>query len=117
MTLYSQVNTVDSVVVLSKRVAVLVLQDLERLNNCDSLNALGEIKIDNLINQKEIQKSIIRSQKKQIDNLHLILINKDSVRKINKRQILFYQKEVRKQKRQKYIVGSIGVLLIILVGF
>ena len=107
---------IDSVVVLSKEVAVRVLQDLDRLTHCDSVNTLNELKMDNLIKQTRIQDRIILGHQEQIFNFKQISSNKDSVILVNNDKVIYWEKQYKKQKRQKFLIGGIGILLIILVG-
>ena len=110
----SQSDTADSVVVLSKQVAVEVLKDLERLDRSDSVRALNELKIEKLINQTRVQDRVILGQQEVIFNLGDISLNKDSIINVNDLEVTHWKKEAKKEKRQKFLVGGIGIALIVL---
>ena len=113
---YSQPATQDSIVVLSKRVAQEVLKDLERLDHLDSLNALNTLKIEKLIKQTQMQDRVILGKQSQIFNLTQISINKDEIIVINAKEVNHWKDQYKKQRRQKFLVGGAGILLLLLVG-
>ena len=110
-------HVTDSIVVLPKSIAIRVLQDLERLDQCDSEIALEHLKIEKLINQTRVQDRVILGQQEQLFNLKAISSNKDSIILVNDNKVKYWNKQYKKQKRQKFLVGGIGLLLIFLVGF
>ncbi len=114
---HSQQDT-DSVVVLTKKVATQVLKDLGRLDYMDSLNVLNRLKMDKYVRQLGVQDRVIIRQQEYVYNLKSIIVNKDSIIGVNESQTLFYKKQSKKQKRQKILVGGVGLgLLVILFVF
>ena len=112
----SQPVTQDSIVILSKRVAQAVLKDLERLDHLDSVNALNTLKIEKLIKQSQLQDRVILGKQSQIFNLNQIVVNKDEIIIINSKEVEHWKDQYKKQRRQKFLIGGAGILLILLVG-
>lgn len=116
LTLYSQTDTADSVVILSKRVAIEVLKDLERLDRSDSIRVLNELKIEKLITQTKVQDRVILGQQEQIFNYDEIVANKDGIINVKDLEVDHWEKQYKKQRRQKFLVGGIGLVLIVLLA-
>jgi hypothetical protein len=104
----------DSVVILPKSWATKVLQDLERKDQLETdnveLDSLLKIEVkkvaikDGLINN---YRQIEANMAEQISTLNEITINKDN-------QIEHWRKQYKKQKRQKFIIGGVGLILVAL---
>jgi phage terminase small subunit len=113
LTAFSQVGT-DSVVVLPKATAIKVLQDLERKDQLeqevDDLNDLLAVEAQKISIKDGIidnYRQIEANMAEQISRLNEITINKDS-------QIEHWRKQYKKQKRQKFIIGGVGLILVAL---
>lgn len=111
---HSQNATQDSVVVLPKWMAVEVLKDLERLDQCDSNMIYFEKKLDIQARELGLQDRIILGQQEQIANLNEIIINKESIIIVNDKEVAYWRKQFRKQKRKKIIVGVVGLAVVAL---
>jgi phage terminase small subunit len=113
LTAFSQVGT-DSVVVLPKATAIKVLQDLERKDQLeqevDDLRDLLAVEAQKISIKEGIidnYRQIEANMAEQISRLNEITINKDS-------QIEHWRKQYKKQKRQKFIIGGVGLILVAL---
>lgn len=113
LTAFSQVGT-DSVVVLPKATAIKVLQDLERKDQLeqevDDLRDLLAVEAQKISIKDGIidnYRQIEANMAEQISRLNEITINKDS-------QIEYWRKQYKKQKRQKFIIGGVGLILVAL---
>jgi phage terminase small subunit len=113
LTAFSQVGT-DSVVVLPKATAIKVLQDLERKDQLeqevDDLRDLLAVEAQKISIKEGIidnYRQIEANMAEQISRLNEITINKDS-------QIEYWRKQYKKQKRQKFIIGGVGLILVAL---
>jgi hypothetical protein len=101
-------------VILPKSWATKVLQDLERKDQLETdnveLDSLLKIEVkkvaikDGLINN---YRQIEANMAEQISTLNEITINKDN-------QIEHWRKQYKKQKRQKFIIGGVGLILVAL---
>ena len=116
LTVLSQVDTVGNVLILSERVAKEVLKDLERLDQCDSVHSLNTSKIQKLESELRIQNMVMLGSQEQIFNLNTIIGNKDGVIDLTNQETDHWKKQYKKQKRQKFLVGGIGLFLLVLAS-
>lgn len=111
---YSKADTDSSGVWLTKRVAIEVAKDLERKDELEEINLLNEEKMDNMARQLGIQDRIIDGQQKQIENLEEINTASEEISATKDKEIKHWKKQYKKQKRQKFLVGGIGIGLLVL---
>ena len=106
----------DSVVILPKPVAIEVAKDLIRLDEAEEEVVLLTHLMTVETRKVALQKSIVNEQSTLISNLESkigLLQEKDTVRG---EEITYWKKQYKKQKRQKFLVGGIGIALIILMA-
>lgn len=82
----------------------------------DSLNRENEIKMKRIALQSQIKDRTILDNNTQIANQKTIILNKNKTINVKDEEVDYWAKQYRKQKRQKFLVGGIGILLIVLVG-
>lgn len=111
---HSQPGTQDSIVTLPKWMAVQVLQDLERLDACDSNTVHLEKLLVMRTEEVALQERIAQSQQQQLANLNAILTAKAEQLTLNEAEVQYWQKQYRRQKRQKFAVGGVSLVVIIL---
>lgn len=93
-----------------------VLKDLERLDQSDSVQRLNTRKIEKLIKQARIQDQVILGQQEQVNNLNTIIENKDGVISLTNQETEHWKKQYKKQKFQKFLIGGIGLVLLVIVA-
>jgi len=101
-------------VILQKWIATEIAKDLIRLDQADSTIALLELEIDGYVRQLGIQDRVILGKDLQIENLNDIIEHKDLVDVNKDREIKYLEKQVKKQKRQKFLVGGVAIGLVVL---
>jgi hypothetical protein len=99
-------------VILPKRIAIEIAKDLERLDACDSMSVLQVERIGILESQVTIQKGIALDRLEQIGNLQNIVDHNAEIITLGSEEVELWKKQYRKQKRQKFLVGGIGLGLI-----
>jgi hypothetical protein len=102
--------------VIPKRIAIEIAKDLERLDYTDSLNVLLSEDLNIKTQKILIQETIISDQSKVIANqkTQISLINTQGGLKDD--QINYWKKEYKRQKRQKFLTGGIGLGLVVLLA-
>ena len=101
-------------VVLPKWMAIEVIKDLDRLDLADSSIILLNLEIDGYVRQLGLQDRIILGHQEQIRNLNEIIVNRLDAIDIKEKEIAHWKKQYKKQKRQKFLVGGIGLGLVVL---
>lgn len=114
LTVYSQTAT-DSIVVLPKWVAIEVVKDLDRLDMCDSLLKLTEAKMENMAKELGLQDRIIIGQQTQLEQLNQVIANHQEKFNVSKEETKYWEKQYKKQKRQKFTVAGIALAVIVLL--
>jgi hypothetical protein len=113
LTAFSQSAT-DSVVVIPKAIAIEIAKDLERLDQADSMLVLKDQEINALVQKITIQDAISVNQVNQISTLRAILADSQEIIGLHQQEVEHWKKQYRKQKRQKFLVGSAGLALLVL---
>ena len=108
----SSQNVTDSVVILPKRIAIEVAKDLERLDLADSLLLITEKKMENMARELGMQDRIIAGQQSQIEGLNEIIENNGEQLATKDKETKYWEKQYKKQKRQKFTVAGIALVII-----
>lgn len=99
----------DSIVVLPKRIAIEIVKDLDRLDQADSIVSLMEVEIVSYKNQLSLQQEIEQELNGKIQDLEKIIETNKNKDKVADKEIEYWKKQYKKQKRQKFLVGGIGL--------
>lgn len=109
-------GTDTSYVVVPKVIATEIAKDLVRLDMADSLNTILEERLDVEVRKVSIQEAIISDQRRIIDNKtdQIFLLRQQL--DVNADMVEYWEKQYKKQKRQKFLTGGIGLGLIVILG-
>jgi hypothetical protein len=91
-----------------------VLQDLEAKDMADSLNVLYKNQINVQAQRITVSDMVIANQQAQIENLKEINITNETILITKDDEIKHWKKQYRKQKRQKIVVGVVGLAVVAL---
>lgn len=100
--------------ILRKWVATEVAKDLIRLDQADSTIVSLNLEIDGYVRQLGLQDRVIAGHQEQIRNLNDIITNRLDAIDVKEKEITHWKKQYKKQKRQKFLVGGIGLGLVVL---
>lgn len=97
--------------VLPKRVAIEVIKDLDRLDMCDSLLKITELKMENMARELGIQDRVIEGQQGQIERLNEIIANHNEIDNVRQDEVDHWKAQYKRQRRQK--LGMIGIFVVV----
>ena len=95
--------------------AIEAIKDFDRLDLADSTIILLELEIVSYKSQIQLQERFVSGQEQQIKYLAGINDNNAEMLVLSSEEVEYWAKQYRKQKRQKFIVGGIGIALIIFI--
>lgn len=102
--------------VVPKVIATEIAKDLVRLDKADSLNTILEERLGIEVEKVSIQEAIISDQRRIItnktDQIFLLRQQLD----VNADMVKYWEKQYKRQKRQKFLTGGIGLGLIVILG-
>jgi len=108
-------SQVDTLVTLPKSVTTRIIKDLVRLDHMDSLHAIDTQAIFFLTSTISLKDSVSAGQKKRIVNFEKMIQASDTQVLLADEQVSILEKQLRKEKRKKFIVGGIGIVAIVLL--
>jgi len=111
---YGHASKDSGVVAIPKPTAIEITKDLTRLDQADSINVLLVSQLEVETRKVEIQSIIINDQLGIIGNMdeQLALLKEKS--SIKDDEIKHWKKQFKKQRRQKFLIGGVGIALIVL---
>jgi uncharacterized protein YdcH (DUF465 family) len=92
-----------------------IIQDLTRLDLMDSIHSIDIYQISTLENKIRFLEQAIGVLEEDRDNSNKISALSDTQLSLKDEQLEILKKELKKEKRKKFIVGATGALLIILL--
>jgi hypothetical protein len=108
-------SQVDTLVTLPKSVTTRIIKDLVRLDHMDSLHAIDTQAIFFLTSTISLKDSVNAGQEKRIVNFEKMIQSSDTQVLLAEEQVSILEKQLRKEKRKKFIVGGIGIAAIVLL--
>ena len=105
----------DTLVILKKSVTTRIIKDLIRLDHMDSIHVIDTQAILFLTSTIQLKDSVIVGQDSNIRNLEEMSKLSDTYVALAEEQVVVIKKQLRKEKRKKFIVGGIGILAIVLL--
>ena len=94
--------------------AIEAIKDFDRLDLADSTIILLELEIVSYKSQMKLQERLALGLEQQIKYLKEVNDNNAEMLVLSSEEVEYWEKQYRKQKRQKFLVGGTGLLLTIL---
>jgi hypothetical protein len=108
-------SQVDTLVTLPKSVTTRIIKDLVRLDHMDSLHTIDTQAILFLTSTISLKDSVSAGQEKRIANFEKMVQASETQVILADGQVEILRKQLKKEKRKKFVVGAIGVVAIVLL--
>ena len=105
----------DSIITIPKWMAIETTKGFDMLDLADTTIKLLEIDIVSYKSQIQLQERLVSGLEKQNEYLKEVNLNNAEIIALGSKEVEHWKRQSRKQKRQKFIVGGIGVALIIFI--
>ena len=100
---------------LPKSVTTKIIKDLVRLDHMDSLHVIDSTTIFFLTRKVQLMGEITANDVDRIGNLERVIALSEEQSALCKEQQSVLKKQLRKEKRKKFIVGGVGIVAIVLL--
>ena len=102
--------------ILPKRVATEIAKDLIRLDKAEDIIIILEDRLEIETQKVLVHEEIVNNQLEIIGQLDRQIVALNEIIRVKDDQIAHWKKQYKKQKRQKFLIGGVGIALVVLMA-